>query len=158
MKNPAKQRGVRLLIACLLMLLLPCAAVSETLMCIVPEGQYVNVRKQPSASAATWGILHTGDPIETDPAQIESGFFKTTFKERAAYVSVRYFEIEVDAPHTVTANGRVRVRNAPAGEAIGFVKPGESVYVHAWRYASNGSRWGRLSSGRFVDAQYLSAQ
>ena len=132
-------------------------AQGETLTCIVADGQYVNVRNQASSSAAAWGILHNGDTIETDPAQITNGFFKTTFNDRIAYVSVRYFEIAADAFYRVEANGRVRLRKSPGGEALGFIKPGEEVYVLSWRYAGDGSRWAKCTGGRFISAQYLTA-
>ena len=51
-------------------------AAGETLTCIVADGQYVNVRNQASSTAATWGILHHGDTIETNPLEISRGFFK----------------------------------------------------------------------------------
>lgn len=131
------------------------AAHAETLTCIVADGQYVNVRNQASSSAATWGILHHGDTIEADPKEIVDGFFKTTFEERVAYVSVRYFEIPVEGKYTVSANGRVRMRKAPGGEATGFIQPGRQVHVTAWRYAADGSRWGKCTGGSYIAAQYL---
>ena len=77
--------------AAMLLLLLLCAgcALGETLTCIVADGQYVNVRNRASSSAATWGILHTGDQIEAAPEEITNGFFKTTYRDKVAYVSVR---------------------------------------------------------------------
>lgn len=131
------------------------SARAETLTCIVADGQYVNVRNRAASNAATWGILHTGDVIETDPAEISNGFFKTTYKDRVAFVSVKYFEIAVDEQYLVEANGRVRVRKSPAGEAVGFIQPGETVYVIAWRYAPDGSRWAKCTGGRFISADYL---
>lgn len=131
------------------------AARAETLTCIVADGQYVNVRNRAASDAATWGILHTGDIIETNPAEIVGGFFKTTYKDRVAYVSVKYFEIAVDKQYEIEANGRVRVRKSPAGEAMGFIQPGETVYVIAWRYAPDGSRWAKCTGGRFISADYL---
>lgn len=131
------------------------AALADTFTCIVPEGQYVNVRKQPSAKAASWGIMHTGETIEADPAQIRSGFFKFTFMDHEAYVSVRYFEIEEDRNYTVTANGRVRLRKTPGGEAAGFIKPGETVRVRAWRRAEDGSLWARCPGPKYISAAYL---
>lgn len=136
--------------------LLPCGAASgETLTCIVADGQYVNVRNRPSSAAATWGIMHTGEMIEADPAEITDGFFKTTFGERVAYVSVRYFEIAVNAHYIVEANGRVRLRKSPGGDADGFVRPGEQVYVTAWRYAGDGSKWAKCTGGQYISADYL---
>lgn len=133
-----------------------CAAGAETLECIVADGQYVNVRNQPDSSAATWGVLHTGDMIDTNPAEIRNGFFKTEFKERIAYVSVRFFEIAVGKDYTVEANGRVRMRKSPAGSADGFIQPGRRVHVIAWRYAGDGSKWARCTGGSYISAEYLS--
>ena len=134
---------------------LPAGAMGETLTCIVADGQYVNVRNRASSSAATWGVLHTGDVIEAEPQEITNGFFKTTFRDRVAYVSVRYFEIPVDAHYLVEANGRVRIRKTPMGDAAGFIKPGERVYITAWRYAHDGSRWGKCTGGQYISADYL---
>lgn len=136
---------------------LPLCALAQTLTCTVADGQYVNVRNRPSSAAATWGILHTGDTIEADPAEITDGFFKTDFGGHTAYVSVRYFEIPEDGDFTVEANGRVRVRQSPGGEATGFVKPGKTVHVLAWRYAADGSKWARCTGGSYVSAEYLKA-
>ena len=132
----------------------PCA-LGETLTCIVADGQYVNVRNQASSTAATWGILHHGDTIETNPLDITRGFFKTLFDGRVAYVSVKYFEIPVERDFTVAANGRVRMRRSPGGEATGFIQPGRQVHVTAWRYAADGSRWGKCTGGSYIAAQYL---
>ena len=130
-------------------------ASAATFTCIVADGQYVNVRNQASSSAATWGILHTGDTIEAKPGEIVNGFFKTTFKDRIAYVSVRFFETAVDRDYLVEANGRVRTRKSPNGDAVGFIRPGEIVRVKAWRYASNGSKWARCAGGKYIAAEYL---
>ena len=147
---------------CLLLIsvMLICAAMpaaAETLTCIVADGQYVNVRNRASSQAATWGVMRTGETIETNPAEIANGFFKTTFKDRVAYVSVRYFEIPVDEHYLVEANGRVRLRKSPGGDADGFIKPGAQVYVTAWRYAADGSKWAKCTGGQFISAQYLTA-
>ncbi|MBR5287850.1 MAG: hypothetical protein IKU34_04570 [Clostridia bacterium] len=134
---------------------LPAAALGETLTCIVPDGQYVNVRNRASASASALGSMHTGETIDADPAQIVNGFFSFTFRERAAYVSVRYFEIPEETHYIVEANGRVRLRKSPGGEADGFIKPGAQVYVAAWRYGADGKKWARCTGGQYIAAQYL---
>lgn len=151
-----KNRLIHIPFFALLLLLgaLSCAG-AESLTCIVADGQYVNVRNRASSSAATWGILHAGDVIEADPAQITDGFFKTTFNEHVAYVSVRFFEIPTDETCTVEANGRVRVRQSPGGEATGFVKPGTNVHVLGWRYAADGSKWARCTGGSYISADCL---
>lgn len=130
-------------------------AEAEQLECIVADGQYVNVRNQASSSAATWGVLHTGDIIDADPAQIRNGFFKTTYNGRVAYVSVRFFEIAVGQDYTVEANGRVRMRKSPGGSADGFIQPGKRVHVVAWRYGADGSKWARCTGGSYISADYL---
>lgn len=138
--------------------LILCAVPSqaERLTCIAPDGQYVNVRNRAFRGAATWGVLHAGDVIETNPDEIRNGFFKTTFKEREAYVSVHYFEIEEDGAYVVTGNGRVRMRKSPQGSTDGFIRPGERVRVMAWRYGEDGSLWARCTGGRYISADYLS--
>lgn len=128
---------------------------AETLTCVVPQGQYVNVRNRASQSAATWGILHAGDTIDTDPGEVVNGYFKTTYKNQVAYVSVKYFEITVGRSYTVDANGRVRLRKSPGGSASGFIQPGERVHVMSWRYAGDGSKWAKCAGGQYIAAQYL---
>lgn len=147
--------GMGMLPVLLLTFFITAGAQAATFTCIVKDGQYVNVRNRASSSAATWGVLHNGDIIEAKPGEIINGYFKTTFEDRIAYVSVRYFEMPVGKDYTVAANGRVRVRKSPAGDALGFIKPGETVYVHAWRYASNGSKWARCKGGKYIAAEYL---
>lgn len=146
---------------CAAMLLAVCllcgvpGAQAESLTCIVKQGQYVNVRHQASSSAATWGILHTGDVINADPDEVVNGFFKTTYRDKTAYVSVKYFEIAVGADYHVDANGRVRLRTAPGGSASGFIQPGTRVHVMAWRYAHDGSKWARCAGGQYISADCL---
>lgn len=129
---------------------------AETLTCVVPDGQYVNVRNQASQTAATWGVLHAGDTIDASPGEIVNGYFKTTYKDRVAYVSVKYFEIAVGESYRVNANGRVRLRKSPGGNAAGFIQPGERVHVMAWRYAGDGSKWAKCAGGQYISAEYLS--
>ncbi len=130
-------------------------ALAAKFTCIVADGQYVNVRNRASSSAATWGILHHGDTIEAKPGEIVNGFFKTTFEDRVAYVSVRFFEAAVEQDYEVEANGRVRMRKSPGGDAVGFIQPGEVIRVKAWRYASNGSKWARCTGEKYIAAEYL---
>lgn len=142
------------LLCAALLAVTPCAR-AQTLTCIVPEGQYVNVRKQAASSAATWGILHGGETIEADPDEVKNGFFKTTFREKEAYVSVRYFETATEETCVVEANGRVRTRKSPGGEALGFVQPGETVRVLGWRYDADGDKWARCTGKRYIAAEFL---
>ena len=142
-------------VSVMLMLALAGAAAGETLECIVADGQYVNVRNRASSSAATWGVLHAGDVIDVNPAEIQNGFFKTTYKEHTAYVLVKFFETAVEQDYIVQANGRVRMRKSPGGSADGFIQPGKRVHVIAWRYGADGSRWARCAGGSYISASYL---
>jgi len=139
----------------LLLSMLPMGAAAEQLVCIVREGQYVNVRNQASSRASALGMLHTGDVIDVNPADIQNGFFKTSYKSRDAYVSVKFFETAVGADYTVTANGRVRMRKSPAGSTSGFIQPGKRVHVIAWRYGEDGSKWARCTGGSYISADCL---
>lgn len=156
-----KYHAVRFSAVCLLILLpilllaFPAYSIAETLTCIVPDGQYVNVRNRASSSAAIWGVMRNGDTINADPAEIENGFFKTTFDGRVAYVSVKFFEMKADGEYMVDANGRVRVRKSPGGAAAGFIKPGRTVRVTAWRYAGDGSLWAQYTGGKYISAECL---
>jgi len=156
-KRPAAHM-LSALIVSLLLAFLPACVLAETLTCIVADGQYVNVRNRASSQAATWGVMRTGETIEANPAEITNGFFKTTFNDRVAYISVRYFEIPVEDHYIVEANGRVRVRKTPGGDADGFVRPGDRVYVTAWRYASDGSKWAKCTGGQYISAEYLKSE
>ena len=142
-------------LALLAVCFLPACAMGETLTCIVADGQYVNVRNRASSQAATWGVMRTGETIEAEPEEITDGFFKTTFRDHVAYVSVRYFEIAEDAHYIVEANGRVRLRKSPGGDADGFIKPGAQVYVTAWRYDADGGKWAKCTGGQYISAKYL---
>ncbi len=139
----------------LLLSMLASSASAEQLVCIVREGQYVNVRNQASSRASALGMLHNGDVIHADPTDIRNGFFKTDYKDRDAYVSVRFFEIAVGEDYTVTANGRVRMRKSPGGSTSGFIQPGKRVHVIAWRYGEDGSKWARCMGGSYISADCL---
>ena len=145
----------KILFLFVLLTLLVSGAAAEQLTCIVREGQYVNVRSQPSSRAAARGILHAGDLIDTIPSEIRNGFFKTSYQNHEAYVSVDYFEIADGTDYTVTANGRVRMRKKPAGSASGFIQPGTRVHVIAWRYAGDGTKWARCMGGSYISAECL---
>lgn len=131
------------------------SASAETLVCIAPEGQYVNVRKAPRDDAGVWGKLHAGDEI--DAKGVESGFIRFTFGGSRAYVSVKLFEIPADCTYRVEADGRVRVRSAPGGDRVAWAEPGDAVQVDAWRYDAGGALWAR-SGNRYIAASCLSPE
>ena len=112
--------------ASIALLFIPSAS-AETLVCIAPEGQYVNVRKAPRSDAGVWGRLHAGDEI--DAKGVESGFIRFVYGGSRAYVSVKLFEIPADCRYIVAADGRVRVRSAPGGDRVAWAEPGDAVQV-----------------------------
>ena len=137
--------------ASIALLFIPSAS-AETLVCIAPEGQYVNVRKAPRSDAGVWGRLHAGDEI--DAKGVESGFIRFVYGGSRAYVSVKLFEIPADCRYVVAADGRVRVRSAPGGDRVAWAEPGDAVQVDAWRYDASGSLWAR-SGERYIAASCL---
>lgn len=134
------------------LLLAPLVTQAETLMCIVKETQYVNVRKQPRSDAASWGKLHNGDTIEVE--SVSGGWIQFNFNGHKAYARVDYFELEGGGEYMIEANGRVRVRSTPNGERVSWANPGETVNVYGWRYGSDDKLWARCG-GWYVAAEYL---
>lgn len=145
-------KRILMLIITAAMLLAPLCAQAQTLTCIVSESQYVNVRKQPRSDASSWGKLHNGDTIE--PESVTGGWIEFSFSGKKAYVSVKFFEEDGGGLYTVSANGRVRVRNAPNGERVDWAEPGETVSVEGWRYGTDGALWARCGSW-YIAAEYL---
>ncbi len=129
-------------------------AAAETMTCIIPKGQYVNIRQKARSDASTWGEARNGDTIEA--SSITNGWVEFDYDGKTAFAMVKYFEIEVDSDYTVTANGRVRYRDAPNGDVIDFYEVGTQVHVDAWRYDKKGNLWGRIGD-RYVASEYLTA-
>lgn len=130
-------------------------ASAESMKCTVPEGQYVNVRKQASSKAASWGKLHRDDVVEVD--SVDKGWIKFEYNGHIAYVKSKYFE-EVDgATYVVVSNGRVRLRESPNGNRVGWVNSGEEYTVLSWSYGSDNKLWGKLqgTGGGYVSIDYL---
>ena len=130
-------------------------AAGETLTCIVKETQYVNIRSRASDKATMLGKLHNGDTIE--PVNVENGFIEFVWNQKQAFVSVKYFEIQLDAPtdYIVTANGRVRLRETPGGDPVGWIQPDTVVTVRGWRYSADGTLWAKVSGPQYIMAEYL---
>lgn len=127
-------------------------AAAETMTCIVPEGQYVNVRQKARADASTLGETRNGDTI--DAVSVSDGWVEFDYDGKTAYAMVKYFEIEAGSDFVIMANGRVRYRDAPNGNALDFYAVGTVVHVDAWRYDKSGNLWGRIGN-HFVAAEFL---
>ncbi len=67
------------------------------------------------------------------------------------WVCIDYLMTEDAGTYTITANGRVRLRNTPDGDTIGWLKPGQVVEV-----LSIFGDWARTENG-WVMAEYLEA-
>lgn len=143
----------RLLSIILAIFLLSSTAAAETMTCIIPEGQYVNVRNRASKKASTLGRgFRNGDTVEVE--KIADGWINFTMDGEAAFVRAEYFEAVDGAQYTITGNGRVRYRAAPGGAKVDFYPVGEIVTVDAWRYDNEGGRWARIGD-YYVMAKFL---
>lgn len=142
----------RLLTAILSFVLFASCACAETMVCIIPKGQYVNVREKASLKAFSIGEVRNGDEIECDG--YESGWVKCTFKGETAYVKAVYFEFADDADYRVTGNGRVRLRDSAGGKKVDFIALDTVVHVYGWQYAKDGSLWARTDGG-FISKAFL---
>lgn len=131
-----------------------CLAAAETMTCIIPDGQYVNVRNRAAKGAATWGELRNGDTIT--PEGVTDGWVNFRFNGHDAYAMVKYFEIPENAEYVVVGDGRVRSREQPNGKRVDWVNPGDAIHVDAWRYDNDGGKWARAGSV-YVSADYLEA-
>ena len=65
------------------------------------------------------------------------------------WVHINYLMTEDAGSYTVVANGRLRVRDTPYGDTIGWLKPGQTIEV----LAIFGS-WARMENG-WVMTEYL---
>ena len=83
--------------------------------------------------------------IQCEWALTEGGEYGT------CWVHINYLLTEEQGQYTVTANGRVRLRITPDGDAIGWLKPGQTIEVLAIF-----SEWARTENG-WVMAEYLEA-
>ena len=120
--------------------------------CIIPKGQYVNIRNRPSKKASTLGEIRHDETIEAD--KIAGGWITFTTESQTAYVWSEYFEVVDGGQYVISGNGRVRYRDAPGGKKQGFYPVGEIVTVDAWRYDTEGGRWARIGE-RFVMDDFL---
>lgn len=146
-----KKRTPAIILA-ILVLLPVLGAAAETMYCIIPTGQYVNVRKQADKTASTWGEMRNGERIDADT--ISDGWVTFDYGEHTAYAMVKFFEIPEDTDFVITGNGRVRYREEPNGKKVDFYEVGTVVHVDGWRYDGDGNLWGRVGN-YFVSYEFL---
>ncbi len=68
------------------------------------------------------------------------------------WVCIDYLATEDAGTYTVNSNGRLRIRNTPDGNTVGWLKPGQTVEV-----LSIFGDWARTENG-WVMAEYLKVQ
>lgn len=130
-------------------------AKSETLTCIVTEGQYVNVRDKPTTKASGLGRLHTGANIEA--IEYLDGWIKFVVDGQVAYVDSTYFVIEADEYAIIEANGRVRYRDYAYGKTLGYYSVGEVIHVDGYIYDSDGELWA-VNNGKYCMSKFIKLQ
>ena len=152
-KKHAIIAAVATIIAMTIMIVFSSSADAETMVCVVTKGQYVNVRTGATSSAASLGRkIHNGDVIDT--VSVNHGWITISWNGVDAYVQAKYFEIADGRDYVVSANGRVRWREAPCGAIKGYYQPGDVVTVDAFRYGSDDELWARVGD-RYINASFL---
>ncbi|HPJ03347.1 MAG TPA: hypothetical protein PKU80_10950 [Candidatus Limiplasma sp.] len=110
----------------------------------------LNGRKYPDVHSPKVAWFQDGEMISIYEIQCEwvlteGGEYGT------CWVNISYLMTDEAGLYTVTANGRVRLRSTPDGDAIGWLKPGQTVEV-----LSIFGEWARMEKG-WVMAEYLEA-
>lgn len=151
------------LVAVLSALLLLCVVVTRASAADNPTVMYVrvntylNAREQPTRDSAVATRVHDGDAVNV--YEIKDGWARTDLGESAsAWICVFYnnhlllsnFKTDEECPvYKVSAPGRVRVRNSPDGDKVGWVYPNDLVTAlcefDGWVF--NGKGW--------IDKDYL---
>ena len=108
----------------------------------------LNGRQSPDVHSAKVAWYQDGETISIYEV---SGEWALTDGSEAGtcWVSIHYLTTEDAGAYTVTSNGRLRVRNTPDGDTIGWLKPGQTIDVLAIF-----GGWARTESG-WVMAEYL---
>ena len=128
---------------------------AETTMYVtVSPGSVLNARFTPSKGAEIVGRLERGDKLVV--TEIKDGWATVILCGDTLYCSAKYLSDHppTDEPttYTVAANGRVKVRKTPDGEAVGWVYPGDTVQVLGWV-----DGWARTAQG-YISNNYLEEQ
>ena len=131
-------------------------AEAETAYVCVAEGSHLNARSHPVNGKIEARLL-PGWQVEV--LTVDDGWaqLEGVGESGTAWVAARY--LSEDAPGTetrcmVSAGGRVRLRETPAGELVRWLQPGSMVTVTA-HLTVDGVRWARVGDG-WVQDRYLS--
>jgi hypothetical protein len=121
----------------------------------VREGSFLNGRREPNLDSPIMMKMERG--FEAHVIGVKNGWAEIEGGEAGtAWCCVDYladYRPGEDAPlYTVVSVGRVRVRQSPDGEAVGYVRDGDTVEV---RFVIGG--WAYIGSG-YVMAEFLEEQ
>ena len=164
MKGEAKDDGVRLLeniaIAMIvLVLVLAFAKVTfaeehpATMYVCVSESSWLNGRAEPDAGSRVEAKFYAGYDVAV--YEVKDGWARVQGGETGSvWCRIDYLSSTRDDPraYTVTANGRVRVRDVPDGRLVRWLDDGDSVTVTRWCES-----WAYVGDG-YVDGRYLEAE
>ncbi len=108
----------------------------------------LNGRQSPDVHSQKVAWFQNGDVI--DVYEIDGEWALTDGGEYGTcWVNIGFLTTEDAGTYTVTANGRVRVRKTPDGDAVGWLRPGQQVDVLC---VVGG--WARTGKG-WVMAEYM---
>lgn len=140
---------------CLCLVFFPPPVLAETMYAAVEPDSVLNVRFSPSGDIE--GYYERGDAVEV--LSVQGGWAAVDFGGNTFYCSADYLSsrpVDEPAACTVSASGRVRLRDSPGGSLVRWLEPGDSVAVLSWR-TENGVEWARTDAG-YVMAAYLEPQ
>lgn len=126
---------------------------TTTTMYVAIRSDYLSVRFSPSEKATLVGRLYRGDDVKV--IDIADGWAHLEWGD-PAYVKADYLATEKPIEPTVyrvVANGKVRLRDKPGGEKVGWAYPGNTLTVYGWTEIE-GVRWALLN-GCYIMAEFL---
>ena len=108
----------------------------------------LNGRQRPEVHSAIVAWYQNGEDISI--YEIDGEWALTAGSEYGTcWVNINYLATEEAGSYTVNANGRLRVRETPGGNTVGWFKPGQTVEV-----LSIFGTWARTETG-WVMSEYL---
>lgn len=122
---------------------------AEAVMYAAHTSGELNVRDAAGYDGQKIGYLMPGDAVGF--VEHKHGWTLVTCGVEAGkgWVKTEYLTTDLDGAgeYVNTSGGRVRLRDAPDGKGIGWVKAGATVSVSGWVVDSDGREWGCTKSG-----------
>lgn len=122
---------------------------------VVSESSWLNGRYAPSKASSEEAYFYRGDIV--DVYEVQDGWARVKGGE-CGYVWCCIDFLSSTAPdtkpeaYTVTANGRVRVRETPGGGLARWAQDGDTVTVTRWC-----GQWAYVGDG-YIDGHYLKGE